>query len=343
MRPFHFRPRLSIAFPRTNMPMDFMISARFAAFVALGLAITSSASTAEEAPRPVTRDRFLDRSERRGPELVHVPARAFVMGSAPTDPGYRAEESRHRVELSAYSIARFETTNADYCEFLNEEGNRVELGIRWILTDRTDTCLIREEAGFFEPVEGAERRPVVAVSWAGANAYCRWLSARTGRTYRLPTEAEWECAARAGTATAWYWGDAWRGDMVQWRESPSRSTAPVGSHPANPWGLHDVYGNVWEWVSDCTRDDFYAVSPARDPVLYEAQCWTPGIRGGSWDDGPEYCRSGHRVNTWWWGEYAGVGFRVAREESPNAWYRARRTGKRATTPVQEKTRERAPQ
>lgn len=295
-------------------------------------------SSAAAPPRPVAGDPFADGSGRVGPAMVVVPARSFVMGSSPTDPGFRPEEARHPVEVSAFAIARTETTNADFCEFLNEEGNRIDLGIPWLLVEREETCLIRRDGDFFVPVEGAERRPVVAVSWAGANAYCRWLSARTARTYRLPTEAEWECAARAGTATAWYWGDEWRGDMLQWRESPSRSTAPVGSWPPNPWGLHDMYGNVWEWVADCTRDDFYAVSPSRDPVLYDPRCWTPGIRGGSWDDGPEYCRSGYRVNTWWWGEYAGVGFRVAREESPSAWYRARRGAKRATTPVQEKSK-----
>lgn len=269
-------------------------------------------------------DPFLDNPMTTGPEMVHISAQRFVMGSSLDAPGFKADERRHPVELSPYSIGVFEVTNAEYCEFLNERGNQVDGGIRWLLTDRTATCLIREEQRRFVPVEDAAERPVVAVSWNGANAFCDWLTIKTGARYRLPTEAEWECAARAGTSTIWPWGDRFDGTRLQWRESPvPGTTVPVGSYPPNPWGLHDMFGNVWEFVADCVEEDFYSRSPTKDPVLYVAKCRTPGIRGGSFADGPEYCRPGHRINTWWWGEYEGIGFRVAREETPSRWYRRR--------------------
>lgn len=260
----------------------------------------------------------------RGPRMVFVDHQEYVMGSTPDAPGFDASQAQHRVRVSSFSIGVSEVTNAEYCEFLNEKGNELAWGIRYVLTDRPDTCLIREVDGRFVPVAGAERRPVVTVSWKGAIAYCDWLSEKTGARYRLPTEAEWECAARAGTQTNWSWGDDFNPVLLQWRGSnPADRTVDVGSYPPNPWGLHDTVGNVWEWIADCVEEDFYARSPVQDPVLYKADCWTPGIRGGSFKDGPDYCRPGYRINTWWWGEYPGVGFRVARDETPSRW--ARRT------------------
>jgi formylglycine-generating enzyme required for sulfatase activity len=263
------------------------------------------------------RDRFLDGSGRTGPELIAVPEGSFIMGSRPEEPGYRPTETQHEVTTSAYAIGRFEVTNAEFAEFLNERGNQLDDGIRWILLERSDRCLIREIApGRFAPAEGAADRPVVTISWNAANAYCAWLSEKTGRLYRLPTEAEWERAARAGTSTIWPWGDAFDPARLAWEGNSAAASRPVGSFPANPWGIHDMLGNTWEWVLDCFQDDFYAVSPSRDPLLLDEDCWVPGIRGGSFRDGPEWCRPGYRINTWWWGEYDSIGFRVARLDAP---------------------------
>lgn len=263
------------------------------------------------------RDPFRDASGKFAPTLIHVEAGSFTMGSRPTEPGFRPQEVLHEVETSAYSIGKFEITNAEFCEFLNDKGNQFDDGIRWVLTDRTASCLIMESAPrVFRPVRGAENRPVVTVSWNAARAYCDWLTAKTGRTYRLPTEAEWERAARAGTKTIWPWGDEFDGAKMRWAGSETEQhTVDVGSFPPNPWGLHDTLGNGWEWVLDCFQDDFYSISPTRDPVLYNDDCWTPSIRGGSFRDGPEYCRPGYRINLWWWGEFDGVTFRVLREET----------------------------
>ena len=269
-------------------------------------------------------DPFLENPMNHGPEMVFVGPQRFVMGSRLDEPGFKPDEREHPVELSPYSIGRFEVTNSEFAEFLNDRGNQLDGGIPWLLTDRIGTCLIRVTNGSFEPVEDAADRPVVAVSWNGANAFCDWLTSRTGHRYRLPTEAEWECAARAGTDTIWPWGNRFDGSLLQWRDSATPgASVPVGSFPPNPWGIHDMVGNVWEYVVDCVEEDFYARSPTRNPVLYVAQCRTPGVRGGSFLDGPEFCRPGHRINTWWWGEYSNIGFRVAREEVPSRWHRRR--------------------
>lgn len=260
------------------------------------------------------RDAFTDGSGRHAPALVFIEAQSFSMGSRPDAPGYRPNDFRHPVSLSAFAIGATEVTCAEFCEFLNEEGNRLDDGIPWILVERPDSCPVVEVDGAFVPREGYADRPVTTVSWNAARAYCRWLSAKTGRQYRLPTEAEWECAARAGTQTVWSWGDEFDPSRLQWSGSAifPGETAPVGTYPPNAWGLHDMEGNVWEWVLDCVEDGFYHYSPEDNPLLFDDDCWTPGIRGGSFADGMDFCRPGYRVNTWWWGEYPGVGFRVAR-------------------------------
>lgn len=260
-------------------------------------------------------DTFRDDPSRAAPDVIHVEAGTFLMGSNPTDPGFRATEVLHEVEVGAFSIGATEVTNAQFCEFLNERGNQLDDGIRWILTDRTETCLIYEDSGRFLPIAGAADRPVVTVSWNGARAYCRWLSEKTGASYRLPTEAEWERAARAGTSTTWPWGAEFNPSRLRWKGSPGPpGTVAVATTPPNPWGIHDMLGNTWEWVLDCFEDGYYSISPRKDPVHFDDDCWTPGIRGGSFRDGPEWCRPGFRVNLWWWGEFDGVGFRILREE-----------------------------
>lgn len=266
-------------------------------------------------------DEFRDESGRSGPELVYIEAQEYLMGSRPEAPRYTYGQHKHEVALSPFSIGRYEVTTAEFCEFLNEEGNQIDQDILWILTNYPEICPVIDKNGRFISKPGFADRPVVTVSWNGARAYCRWLSRKTGQTYRLPTEAEWECAARAGTQTIWPWGDDFDPHMARGVYAPLRKegTAPVGSYPPNDWGIYDMIGNVWEWVLDCHEENFYEISPRQDPVQYDEDCWTPGIRGGSFKDAPEMTRPGYRVNTWWWGEYDGVGFRVVREEVTPRW------------------------
>ena len=257
-------------------------------------------------------DRFLDDSGRTAPRVIAVPALAFTMGSAPDDPGYRTGAAQHVVRVGSYAIGESEITTAEFCEFLNERGNAMSLGIRWALTE-SRASLIRQRDGHFAPIEGAGDRPVVAISWQAAREYCRWLSEETGHAYDLPTAAEWEAAARAGTRTTWWWGG--EDDPVRYRSHEDLrldASTPVRSYPANPWGLYDTAGNVWEWTLDCHESDFYRFAPSEDPVNLDEACLTPEVRGGSFKSGGDFAAPGYRASVWWWGEYDEIGFRIAR-------------------------------
>ena len=167
---------------------------------------------------------------------------------------------------------------------------------------------------------GADRQPpVIFVGWDDAQAYVAWLSRMTGKTYRLLSEAEWEYAARAGTTTAYSWGDEIGKNNANCNDCGSQwdntKTAPVGSFAPNSFGLHDMHGNLWEWVEDCYRHD-YNGAPA------DGSAWTTGIcsssvaRGGSWFDGPRVLRSASRVGYTAGFRSLGLGIRVGRTLTP---------------------------
>ncbi len=149
-------------------------------------------------------------------------------------------------------------------------------------------------------VWGRDTRPVINVSWTDAREYAAWLSRKTGKQYRLPSEAEWEYAARAGSTTAYSWGPAiGRGNAncngcgSQWDD---KQTAPVGRFAANRFGLHDMHGNVWEWVEDC-RHETYAGAP-RDGAAWttSGDCSFRYVRGGAWLSNPRFARSANRLS-----------------------------------------------
>src|ERR1051326_184446 len=274
----------------------------------LSLSITAAAGPVSFA------DPFTRNPARHGPVMVAIAANAFIMGSDPSEFGYSPDEPRHRVELSAFAIGKYEVTNAEFCEFLNEEGNQVTDKIPWVLVGRSVHCRIEKLSKTYRSIHGYAAHPVVTVSWAGARAYCRWLSRHTGKNYHLPTEAQWENVARAGSTTFWDWGNEFAPERVNWRgHSSQAATLPGGSFPANAWGVHDMIGNVWEWVLDAFDPLFYTFSPLKDPVLFDDDCWAPGVRGGCFRDSIEFCRPGYRANVWWWGDYDSIGFRVARD------------------------------
>ena len=154
-------------------------------------------------------------------------------------------------------------------------------------------CAPVDDSGF-----GAGKRPVINVSWEDAQGYVAWLSHMTGVKYRLLSEAEWEYAARAGTTSAYSWGDKigqnkanCDGCGSQWDDS---QTAPVGSFPANEWGLHDMHGNVWEWVEDCYEYSYSAGQPTDGSAFTKGSCSYRVLRGGSWVNFPGGLRSADR-------------------------------------------------
>ena len=160
------------------------------------------------------------------------------------------------------------------------------------------------------------------VSWEDAQSYVSWLSRQTGEEYRLPTEAEWEYAARAGTTTKYSWGNEIGVNRANCRPTEEYGTcgdrfeytAPVGSFAANPWGLHDMHGNVWEWVQDCGPGN-YADAPADGSAWLSGDCSVRVVRGGSWISYPWFLRAAYRYGISSGYRYFS-GFRVARTLTP---------------------------
>ena len=233
------------------------------------------------------------------PEMVVVPAGSFMMGSPPGETGRTKHEGpRHRVTIpKPFAVGKYEVTFAEWDACVAAGGCR---GHR------------REDQGW-----GRGRRPAINVNWDDAKAYVRWLSRKTGKQYRLLSEAEWEYAARAGKSTRYHWGDDIGRNRANCDLCGSRwddnQTAPVGSFPANAFGLHDAHGNVWEWVEDCWNPN-YAGAPADGSAWRSGDCYSRVLRGGSWYDLPRFLRSANRNRS-------GVrsddfGFRVARTLDP---------------------------
>ena len=210
-----------------------------------------------------------------GPEMIVVPAGSFRMGCLAAN-GCAAPETPVRVVSIAtpFSISKHEVTFAQYDRFTGASGR-----------NRPD------DAGW-----GRGNRPVVNVSWGDAVAYVEWLSAQTGRRYALPTEAEWEYAARAGTETPYAWGDTVGGqaNCADCSRSPGR-TVTVGSFRANAWGLHDMHGNVWEWVQDCWNAS-YENAPTDGGARGDGDCGRRMLRGGSWFNAQAFARTASRLS-----------------------------------------------
>ena len=232
------------------------------------------------------------------PEMVVVPAGSFRMGCVSGQYCFDDELPVHEVRVASFALGRYEVLFEEYDRFVAATGRERPRDRGW----------------------GRGGRPVIYVSWEDATAYAEWLSAETGQRYRLPSESEWEYAARAGTTTRYSWGPEVgqnRANCIgcgsRWDEE---QTAPAGSFAANAWGLHDMHGNVREWVEDCWHAS-YARAPA------EGSAWSLGgdcglrvLRGGSWINSPSYVRSAFRFGSDVGFRFGDVGFRLARTLTP---------------------------
>ncbi len=280
------------------------------------------------APGPTPGQVFRDCAE--CPELVAIPAGRFTMGSPAAEAGRLSGEGPQRTVTFAqpFALGRTAVTLGEFRAFVAATGHAVPPGCDTLGRGggrRTDPARTWTNPGF----DQTDRHPVVCVSWDDAQAYLRWLSGRTGQTYRLPTEAEWEYAARAGTAGARYWGDdpvlacrhantadlmflqAYKGRPgVACRDGHVR-TAPVGSYPPNPFGLHDMLGNVWEWTEDCATRD-YQGAPGDGSAVTLADCRNRTGRGGAWNVPAEGVRAALRGYAAAGSRADETGFRVAR-------------------------------
>jgi len=216
---------------------------------------------------------------------VHVPEGEFLMGSADDDPlAYDDEKPQHVVYLDSYRIGKYPVTNAQYRAFVEETEHRAPS--HWL------------KGWFTKRVEFPEHlkdHPVTNVSWDDSVAYCKWLSRRTGRSYRLPTEAEWEKAARGSDGRRYPWGDDWDVQKANIFEAGLNATTTVCSYPAgaSPYGALDMAGNVWEWCADWYDSQYYSKSPARNPQG-PASGESRVLRGGSWYNYDDSARSAYR-------------------------------------------------
>jgi len=224
-------------------------------------------------------------------QLIRIPAGWFWMGS---DAGQDNERPVHQVWVDAFRLASCQVTNAAYAQF--------------VLAVGTAPAPFCDNPGFNHP-----EQPVVAVSWFEAAKYCEWLSQSTGLHYRLPTEAEWERAARGGIENALYpWGDAPPQSLPGYEARWKHGHEPVGRSEPNAFGLYDICENVHEWCSDWYQADYYSVSPERNPSGPEHGV-RRASRGGSWRHHIKASRCAARSSIPPEFHYADYGFRIACE------------------------------
>lgn len=255
------------------------------------------------------------------PLMVVVPSGNFTMGSPDGEDGrYRLEGPQHTVAIAS----------------------PFAVGVHEVTFEEWDACVRAGGCGGYSPGDegwGRGRRPVINVSWEDANGFVAWLSRETGEDYRLPTEAEWEYVARAGTDAARHWGEdaseqcryangldqdlartdegrAWMQEYSRLNPAPCADghgrTAPVGSYPANAFGLYDVMGNVNEWTQDCWNNS-HSGAAGDGSARQSGDCASRALRGGGWMGGSRVLRSAFRLGYPAGNRYFLVGFRVARD------------------------------
>jgi formylglycine-generating enzyme required for sulfatase activity len=229
--------------------------------------------------------------------MIVVPAGSFTMGSPANELGHGSQEGpQHRLTFAQqFAVGEFALT-----------------------FDEWDACVADGGCNGYRPPDrgwGRGRLPVINVSWDDVKAYVAWLSKKTGKTYRLLSEAEREYVTRAGTQTAYSWGDGigkgnanCNGCGSEW---DNKQTAPVGSFAANAFGLYDMHGNVGEWTQDCWQDN-YNGAPTDGSARTSGDCSRRGVRGGSWYVAPVYLRSAYRGKTTINDRNGTLGFRVSR-------------------------------
>ncbi len=298
-----------------------------------GPVVPPVAATPSQVPGTVTRD-CPD-----CPEMVVIPPGRFTMGSPSNEEGrYDDEGPQHLVNINyPFYIGEYPITKTEFARFVSMTGYTPE-----------EKCYIHQTDGDLNETSGygwkdpgftqSGREPVVCVNWNDVQAYIRWLSSITGKSYRLPTEAEWEYVARAGTTTRFYWGDdsGWNTQMCRYanafdqaayRQHPGwkatelncddgyAHTSPVGSFPPNAFGIYDMAGNVWQWMEDCWNEN-YQGAPTNGAAWTTGSCEKRVIRGGSWDFNPRDLRSANRG--WFTADdrIVFIGFRVTRTVTP---------------------------
>lgn len=277
-----------------------------------------------------------------GPRMVIIPSGSFMMGSPESESGRRSHEGpRHQVRIShGFALGMTEVSVAEFAEFVEDSGylsDAERASSSRVYEPRSGRMNQRRRINWRHDYLGRRADPdlpVIHVSWRDAVAYAEWLAEKTGQAYRLPTEAEFEYALRAGTQTRFWWGEGAPDQALEnlagdsdvsptggrWSTAFSGygdgywGPAPVASFPANPFGLHDMGGNVMEWVEDCWHDSFVR-APADGSAWVNPGCSQRVIRGGSWSSTPVMSRSAYRIAGDEDSTDMRLGFRVARDLS----------------------------
>lgn len=298
------------------------------------LKVAEAEAKSESDMKPYT-DRITD--SEAAFEMVPIRGGTFQMGSPNSEPGRQDDEGPvHEVKVAPFWMGKYEVTWDEYEVFMFS----LDVARRKIV-NKAASELDKLADGVTRPTKpytdmsfsmGKGRCPAICMTQLAAKKYCQWLSAKTGRYYRLPTEAEWEYACRAGTKTAYSFGDdASKLDEYAWHFANSHDAYhPVGQKKPNPWGLYDIHGNVSEWCTDGYLSDFYAKSAGKvadNPMAVPTKIEPCVVRGGSWDDDPPALRSAVRRGSekdwkqqdpqvpqsiWYYTDALFVGFRVVR-------------------------------
>jgi formylglycine-generating enzyme len=260
-------------------------------------------------------------------EFVGIPGGCFQMGSPPTEKDRRSNEGpQHEICVDSFWMGKYEVTVGQWRKFIREKNYR------------TDAEKDTEEKGCFSLKNNewayhvgyywdnvgfaqTDLQPVVCVSYQDVQEFVHWLNQKSAQNYRLPTEAEWEYAARAGSTTSRYWGDDEKAacdyanvadisyDKLFSCDDGYKWSSPVGAFKANAFGLYDMLGNVWEWTGDWYGNDYYRSSPRYNPTGPRSSSNRLN-RGGAWVCGPAFVRTAFRVWMRPWGRSVGVGFRL---------------------------------
>ena len=259
------------------------------------------------------------------PQMVRIEKGSFIMGS---NSGESDEKPPHRVTIDYdFEIGKYEVTVGEFKKFISDTNYKTQ-------AEKGDGCYVyangdwgkKSDANWKNPYfQQSDNEPVVCISWNDAKAYTKWLSRKTGKNYRLPTEAEWEFVARAGTSSKWSFGDnksdlkkyaniADSSTSFSWKENWNdgyKNTAPIGSFRPNPWGVYDMHGNVWEWCEDWYLDS-YNSTPKDGSANHSQNKNRKVLRGGSWYYDATNSRSANRY--WYYPSYRDnfVGFRLQR-------------------------------
>ncbi len=315
------------------------IDPSLAALAAFDEQLTNARLYASYKPGQVFTDRYVDLPGKT-PAMVVIPTGSFQMGAPADEENHTdAETPQHTVTISkGFAMARSSVTVGEFREFVRASGyvpDSIKLGGASVYDERSGA--LRDDSGAswqddYAGHKADDKLPVVNISWNDAKAYADWLGQRTGKAYRLPSEAEFEYALRGGTSTRYWWGDDMPNRPVEnLTGSGDRShsgrrwshafrgyrdgywgPAPVMSFAANPFGLYDINGNVSEWVQDCWHDN-YVRAPNDGSAWINPGCRSHVVRGGSWGSSPEQVSSAYRQGADGDLRSGRVGFRVVRE------------------------------